>query len=525
MNILIRNGMILDGNGNEPFRADVYLSGNRIQDIGCLADAQADLVLNAEGLLVTPGFVDIHRHPDLSVLHGGFGEGELAQGITTVIGGNCGLCPVPMRERDALEAKAFLEPCLGAADERIFGSFSSYLKAVSEAKPHVNMGLHAAFGAIRICVKGFEKKPFTEAEMQDARALLREAMEAGAAGISLGVMYPPECYTSAEEYHRLLSAASSYGRPLCCHIRGEGASLTASVQEVLAIAERVELPVHISHFKSTGRANWQNEIHRAIDVIEKARAKGQDVTADFYPYTAGASTLLSLVPPWILNDDRGELWRELSTASGKARMRDAVYLKQNHWDNMVQDIGWERIMLASAEGMDELAGLDMRTAAVRMGFDDPSDAMCDILVHTQGKAGVVLNSMCEEDVQTIAQLPYTFLISDALYGGGAAHPRQKGAFAAFLQNFVPNPLSLPQAIRKMTSMPADRLGMKQIGRIEPGCYADLNLFSVNEFRANATYTHPHALASGMHCVLVNGRIAWQDEKMTQEAAGRVIRAE
>lgn len=524
MRILIKNATLLDGVCTQPFHGDVYIRDDHIEAIGAGLAFEADDIADCSGLLVTPGFIDIHRHQDLAVFGTSFGKSELAQGITSIVGGNCGLSPVPMSARYEQAFRNFLAPCLGVADVPLFESLSDYLQSLGRLSLPMNVGMLAAIGAIKICVKGFGSAPFTNAEMDQARSLLRDALDQGALGVSLGMMYPPECYTSTEEYIRLLSAATPYGRPICCHIRGEGASLLESVQEVLDIAEAVELPLHISHFKSTGLQNWRQLIHQAIARVERARRRGLDVTVDFYPYEAGASTLLSLVPPELLGADQDAFLRDTATPGGKARVRQAIYRRQREWDNMVQSIGWERIVLSSAEGMEGCAGLDFCAVAQKLGLTEPSDAMCEVLAATHGKAGVVVMSMCPEDVRAVAGLPYSMLISDALYGGGAAHPRQKGAFPRFLKQFVPDTLSIGEAIRKMTALPAQRLGLTHRGKLQEGYYADIAIFDPDRFTDQATYAQPQLLAEGMDALLINGKLAWKNQARLQAEAGRILLA-
>ena len=524
MKTLIMNGQLMDGLGHDPVRADLLIEGDRITEIGLLSDTMADQRIDAENRIITPGFVDIHRHPDIAVLSDAFGAGEMAQGITSVVGGNCGLSPVPMNPRYEQECRAFLAPCLGTGKTRAHDSLDAYFKDAEKKGLQVNLGMLAAAGAIKIWARGFAAGPFSDDQMDRARSMLCTMLEKGALGISLGIMYAPECYTTTVEYIRWLGAAGSYGRPLCCHIRGEGNSLPASVQEVIEIGRAVGLPVHISHFKSTGIRNWGDLIYQAIELIEKARASGQDVTADFYPYDAGASTLLSLVPPELQAMGRGENGKKAGGKAFREKLKRALYGPTPGWDNMVQDIGWKRILLSGGQGVEAFSGMNFEEIAKYMGVEDPCDAMCEILARTGGQAGVVLQSMSEKDIETVARLPYTFLISDALYGSGAAHPRQKGAFPRFLREFVPRILSLPEAIRKMTSLPADRLGIRNRGRLEKGCYADIAIFSRAEFEDQATFASPHRPARGMKQLLLNGETVWKDEEQTGSIAGRVLRA-
>ena len=524
MRKIIRNALLTDGTGRPTYRGDLLMEGDRIQAVGGDIDCVADWTTDAEGMAVTPGFIDIHRHPDYAAFDSQFGMGEQAQGIATIVGGNCGLSPVPMRAQNEAACRDFLAPCLGTSAEPLFSDLTNYFGRLGKRPLPVNMGMLAAAGAVLRYVKGFGNAPLTPSQMEEAQALLRDELAAGALGVSLGVMYAPECFATKQEYIRLLSAATPFARPMCCHIRGEGATLVDSVAEVLDIARETELPLHISHFKSTGKKNWRHLIFEAIQRIEDARARGQDVTVDFYPYEAGASTLLSLVPNELIGNDQDAFLREVGTSAGKAQMRAALYKHRDDWDNMVLDIGWERITLSAAEGFEEYAGLDFATLAQRMRLSDPSDAMCEILSATHGRAGVVLMSMCADDVQTVARLPYSLLISDALYGAGAAHPRQKGAFPRFLKQYVPQSLSFEEAIRKMTSMPAARLGIRERGRLEAGCYADIAMFDARTLRDEATYEQPQRLSQGMKMLMVNGETVWESEAQKCAGAGRILLA-
>ncbi len=521
---LIQNGYVLDGLGNAPVRADVLIRDGRIAGVGQFEDIVPDRKIDASGCWVTPGFVDIHRHPDLAVLAGAFGPAELLQGITTAVGGNCGLSPVPMRDSFRQESLDALAPCLGTAEIPVFDRMDGYLEAIGSDPVPVNYGMLAAAGAVKIWAKGFGAAPFSEPEMANARSKLREMLEEGALGVSLGIMYTPECYTTTEEYIRWLSAAAPFGRPVCCHIRGEGASLCDSVREVIRIGYEAGLPVHISHFKATGIRHWGSLIYKAMACIEAARSRGQDVTADFYPYDAGASTLSSLIPPELLADGLQALSERAESADVRTRMKKALYGENGSWDNMVKDIGWERIILTGGAGAVAYAGKDFTALAATFGDEDPCDTFCRILHLTGGKAGIVVRSMSIEDVQAVAAKDYTFLISDALYGAGAAHPRQKGAFPHFLKKFVPGVLPMTEAVRKMTSMPADRLGLDDLGRLTEGARADIAVFDMDEFSDRATYLEPEKTADGLRLLMINGQVTVENGDVIRSDAGRILRA-
>lgn len=528
MRRIIQGGLVCDGTGSPAYQADVLLDGDRIARIAPAVEAADAQVIHASGCIVAPGFVDIHRHCDLAAFSDErFGPAELAQGITTVVGGNCGLSCVPMTSAVREHAEAFIAPCLGPSGPTLFADASAYLSALEQVDLRVNMGMLAGLGAIKTCVKGFEKTPFTQAQLDRARGLIKDAMEAGMLGLSTGVMYPPECYNQPEDFIALLSAAAPYARPLCCHIRGEGDGLLPSVLEAIDWGRRSGVAVHISHFKCTGLNNWGQGVHAAIEAIEKARAEGLDVTVDFYPYDAGATTLVSLLPPSVLEDDNNALWKKLGTPAGVAQVRQALEKPHPGWDNMIASIGWKRIFIGDAK-LDHgavVAEKDMETIAAELGMKDAAEALCAILHQTNGNASVLVQSMSMADVHSVARLPYACVISDALYGGSSTHPRRYGAFSRVLRELVRahQVLSLEAAIHKMTQQPAALLHLDDCGVLAPDKRADITLFSPSEVQDHATYREPERLSSGMRYVLVGGEIAWQHEA-PRHAAGRLLRS-
>lgn len=527
----IQNALICDGSGAAPFRGDLLVENGRIAALGDLREAAAQTVMNADGMLATPGFVDVHRHLDFNALtNPRFGELELAQGITTGVGGNCGLAPYPCRPEIQREMYDFIQPCLGSCENgAVYDNVGSFLAAVEKTAPFIHVGALAATGAIKTCVKGFSKTPFTRREMDAAQHLLRDALEQGALGISCGIMYTPECYSTADEYVQLLSAAAPYGRVLTSHIRGEGDGLVASVREVIDIARRAGLPLNISHFKSVGKKNWRHEIFRAIELIEAERAAGNPVTADFYPYTGGSTTLLSLLPPSFVCADASQTLAKLETAAGVAELECEIYKKHPLWDNMVLDIGWDRIVISGVTlaKNKKYQGQNIAALCSEYHFASPVRFIADLLAEEQGQVSIIVMSMCEEDLETVAALPYTALISDSLYGAmESPHPRLYASFPRLLHTYVYEKklLTLEQAVHKMSGMPAARFSLPQKGLLRLGQDADINLFRLEDVRDNATFEHSALLATGFDTVLVNGEIAAQHNHL-QARHGHVVKAQ
>lgn len=525
---LLRGGTVYDGSGAPPQTADVRVRGGRIEQIGAGLPAQGLPELDAAGCAVTPGFVDIHRHHDIAVMREeDFGRIELAQGITTAVAGNCGLAPVPLDRARHAPFFAYIEPVVGrmtgAAREMDTASYAGYARTLERIDLPLNMGFLAGMGAVRYAVKGFDSSPFTPRETERAAALVDEALDAGAHGMSLGVMYRPECHTSAEECDALVRPVARRDGLLCTHIRGEGDSLVESVQEVIGIARRTGVRLNISHFKATGVRNWRKKIFEAIECIENARAAGVEVTADFYPYDGGSTTLLSLLPPSLQEQPR----EYFGTEAGRAALRREVGREHPGWDNMALSIGWERILLSAAGG--EFAadqGLDFARAAVRRGCADPAEYAARLLAAEGSAAGIIVLSMDWRDVQTVARLPYTAIISDSLYSGaGSPHPRLFGAFPRALRLLVREEklLTMEQAVAKMTSLPAGRMRLAGRGRLCAGAAADILVFDPNALRDTASYAAPCGVAEGLRLAFVNGSPVWRDGALTARNAGRFLR--
>lgn len=507
---LIRGALLVDGSGGKPYNGDVLIDGDTIAEIAPHIAATENMQkIEAAGRVVCPGFIDAHRHCDFAALYDpDFGELELAQGITTVVAGNCGLSPAPAPLREAEnEMKALLSPCLGdvPAAAPAFAHAEDYVLALRSRRLPVNMGVLCATGAVTAAVKGVSARGFTRAEMKKAKSEIKNAMEAGALGLSCGIMYVPECYTTQAEFAQLCGVAKPYGGYLTAHVRNEGSRLAQSIQEVISVAKKAEIPLNISHFKVTGLRNWGEGLNRAIDVIEKEIAAGFPITVDAYPYTAGSTTALSLVPPEVL---AGRDIGFLSSAQGRALFKAQINQQAGEWENMVEAIGWARTVISSAPKTPKYSGMDFAAAAEAAG-EEIADFFCRILVENAGQVGVIVNSMAQADVDRVLELPYCSLISDALYGAAQfPHPRLYGAFPKFIRKYVCEEKRMPMeaAVAKMTAMPAKRLGLGDRGLLRKGMKADIVLFSPDRLADKADFQQPKQLAEGIDFVLINGKI-------------------
>lgn len=522
--LLIRNANIIDGSGGEPFLGDVLIRGGVIESVGKAEPPEGCEVLDACGRCLTPGFIDAHRHADLQVFSPTFGASELCQGITTMAVGNCGMSAAPCPAGREQKLYGYLESCLGRVSGKpAFPSFGEYVRILSQMPLPLNAGAFVGNGTVRIAIKGFDPTPMTQRELDMAKEYIAEAMDFGAMGLSLGLMYSPECNYSTEELAELARTVRESGGILTAHIRGEGNSLVSSVSEVISIAAQAEIPLNISHFKAAGRSNWGGSLRSAIELIEQARRGGQDVTCDAYPYSAGSTMLLTLLPPSFLSEGVEAALHALERRDMRDRLRVELTHPHVGWDNLVCDLGWDRVVVSSASCPENEACIGKSILQVSADWGrDEIDCLCDILVSERGTAAMVIHSMSPEDVREVLRLPWCSVISDSIYSpSGSPHPRQFGAFPRVIREFVleKRVLTLPEAVNKMTLMPARRLGLKNRGLVRPGYTADLLLFQPDNVADTATYENPKQLAQGFDFVFINGQAAVLHGKLQQGKFG------
>lgn len=531
---LIVNGTIYDGEGNPPFLGDIRICDDKIAEIGvCLKRSGEEEIFDAAGLIVTPGFIDMHRHCDKKPFEkeafgDPYGEVMLHQGITTTVTGNCGISMYPLSadEDTAAQMRDYYAPVLGGIEA--YGDitdYAAYIKRLSACRLPVNMAGMIGMGAVRIAVKGFSDTPFTEKEILACRNIIEDALKRGAAGVSIGLMYLPECYETAEELGEILKPVGKYGRIVTAHIRGEGDSLVKSVEEAIRIGKLAGCRMQISHFKSCGIKNWKKEIFRAIACIERARSEGQQVTCDFYPYDCGSTTLLSMVPPVFMRGSLSEMLKELKTESGIERLRSMLKQTFGGWDNYAISLGWDKVILSSACKVQnqKMIGKSIPQIAGEWGCADETEAVARLLVSEHGTAAAIIRSMDQDDIDVIARLPYSCVISDAIYAQtDRPHPRMYGAFPKIIREYVMERgvLEMPDAIRKMSGLPAERLKIALRGKVREGYYADLNVFSPENFRDTADYLAPAQTAVGLGWCFVNGILSVKDDVILNSGSGR-----
>jgi N-acyl-D-amino-acid deacylase len=525
----IHGGTLIDGTENPPCRGDILIEEGVLRAVGVVPAGNRSGAehIDSSGKIVCPGFIDLHRHCDTAVFGEDFGFIELSQGITSCMAGNCGMAPVPNRPAFRPQLQNYLQPCLGLFDRETFTSHGEYLARLRSVPLPLNMGFFAGMGAIRIAAKGFGAEPFSQGEMEKARALLEEALDAGAFGMSIGLMYVPELYSSKEEIAALASVMKGGRGILCAHMRYESEKLRSAVQEVISIAKEAEVPLEISHFKAAGFKAWGRVLHETIELIEGERAKGMDITVDFYPYDCGSSTMMQMLPPGYLSMGLDEAVAGLNNPVNVQKMRRLLEEGESGWDNLSKTIGWDRTIVSSVnlKENEKFLGKTVTSCVNEFGYADEADFAAQLMYSERGKVTIINQSMSQEDIDTIARLPYSSLISDALYGDmKGPHPRLTGAFPRFLRNFVweRKILNLETAVRKMSALPARRLGLEDRGLLKPGRRADILVFDPDQFRDTSTYLAPAKTAAGLDYGFIRGEKVFEKGRLLRRDAGEVM---
>ena len=532
--LILRGGRIIDGTGNPWYQGDLASKNGRIAAVGRL-DSVAETILDAKGLVIAPGFIDAHSHADGATLYFREMKSLLMQGITTVVGGQCGSSPAPVdpslrEEMEARRAKV-LPP---EVDPSItWTTFDDYLKKEEENGLGVNIAHLVGHGAVRIAAMGREARDPTPKELERMRELTAEAMEAGAFGISTGLIYPPGIFAKTDEIVEVAKVAAKYGGAYDSHIRGEGKTLMKSLEEAIEIGERAGIPVQISHHKAATKSIWGKSVE-TLRMLEEARARGVDVTVDQYPYRAGSTSLATCLPPWAHDGGMERLLERLKDPELRDKMRGDIEEGIPGWENFAGELGWENVIVSSVRSDENkpFEGKNLEEITELRGDADAFTTLFDIILEEEGSVSMIIFAMDEGDVRRIMSHHLQMVGTDS--GASAAegfmrrgkpHPRGYGSYPKILGRYVRElgVLRLEEAVRKMTSFPAQRFGILDRGILRPGMWADIVVFDPETVSDKATYQDPHQYPEGIEYVLVNGRVAVQKGKTTGILAGTTLR--
>lgn len=527
--VVIRGGTIYDGSGSPPFVGDVAIRGDTIAAVGSVGDARGRVEINAAGLAVAPGFINMLSWATESLIADGRSQSDIRQGVTLEVFGE-GWSMGPLNERMKRE---MLERQGDIKYDIPWTTLGEYLEYLVRRGVSTNVASFVGATTIRIHVLGYENRPPTPEELERMRQLVRQAMEEGALGVGSSLIYAPAFYASTDELIELCKVATEYGGLYISHIRSEGNRLLEAIDELIRIAREAKIPAEIYHLKAAGRANWP-KLEEAIRRIEAARAEGLRITANMYPYTAGATGLNAAMPPWVQEGGHRAWIERLKNPAIRERVKREMRTPTDQWENLYLMAGSpENVLLVGFknEALKPLTGKTLAEVA-RLRGKSPEDTIIDLVIEDDSRVDTVYFLMSEENVKRQIALPWVSFGSDAeslapegVFLKSNPHPRAYGTFARVLGRYVRQEKVIPleEAIRRMTSLPAENLKLDRRGRLKVGYFADVVVFDPAKIQDHATYERPHQYATGVLHVFVNGVQVLKDGEHTGATPGRVVR--
>jgi len=526
--VIIRGGTIYDGLGGDPIVSDLGVSGDRIAVIGHLGGASGVVEIDAEGLAVAPGFINMLSWATESLIEDGRSLSDIKQGVTLEVMGE-GDSMGPLNEAMRAEAIERQGSIKYDIEWTTLGGYLEYLEAKGISP---NVASYVGATTLRVHQVGYDDRAPTDQELKRMQDLVHEAMREGALGIGSSLIYAPASYSSTEELIALVSVASEYGGSYISHIRSEGNRLEEGVQELIKIASLTGAPAEIYHLKAAGKDNW-HKLGNVFALVESARAAGLPITADMYTYTAGSTGLDAAMPPWV-QEGGFAAWKErLQDPAIRARVIEEMKQPTNEWENFFVAAGPENMLLVEFknEELRPLIGKTLLEVAEERGTD-PAETALDLVVEDDTRVGVVYFLMSEENVRSIIAKPWVSFGSDArsvanegVFLESGPHPRTYGNFARLLGKYVRDEeiITLQEAIRRLTSQPADNMGISERGQLNEGFYADVVVFDPERIQDHATFEEPHQYATGVWHVFVNGEQVLENGRHTGATPGRVVR--
>jgi N-acyl-D-amino-acid deacylase len=527
--VIIRNGHILDGTGNPWYSADVALKEDRIAAIGKLEGASAKRVIDATGLIVAPGFIDMLGQSEAALLIDNRAISKLSQGITTEVTGEGGSI-APQNEHTLASLRPFLEHYRLKVD---WTDLAGYFKRLESVGTPLNLGTYVGAAQVREAVLGDVDRAPTPAEMEQMKSLVAQAMQQGALGLSTALIYPPGHYAKTEELVELAKVASQYGGIYASHMRSEGQSEMAALDEAIRIGREANLPVEIFHLKVSGKVRW-GSMPRVVAKILAARDSGVDIAADMYPYIAGATALASSLPPWVADGGMDKLLERIKDPNNRKKIIAEMAVAHDDWENLYLDCGGGAGVMISGVVNPDLKKYDgKRVSEMAKDMGKPEmEALFDFILADKGQTGALYFMANEDDMRYGLQQPWTSIGLDAnempldgpLYEPHT-HPRAWGSIPRVLGHYSRDEHMLPleQMIRKMTSLPAQRAQIPRRGLIKLGFFADVTVFDPATIIDTATYENPAQMPKGVDYVFVNGQLEYEQGKLTGVNAGRAIR--
>ncbi len=527
--LILKNGMIYDGSGSAPFTGDVAIQGDHIAAVGQVDANLADRVIDVNGMAISPGFINVMSWANVSLIVDGRSQSDIRQGVTMEIIGE-GTSEGPLSEKMKAERIKRQGDIKYEVPWNTLGEYLDYLVGRGIA---TNIASYLGAATLRIHAIGYDNRPPTPAELDQMRALARQAMEEGAIGISTALIYPPGSYAKTDELIELAKVVAEYGGIYISHIRNEGNSLLSALDELITIAREAKIGAEIYHLKATGRKNW-DKMEQAIAKVNAARAEGLQITADMYTYPASATGLGATMPDWVQEGGHDAWMRRLKDPETRARLYQEMITETDEWESSLLGAGGaQNIILRSfkSEHLKPLIGKTLAEVAEMRGTD-PVYTIMDLIVEDDFNVGGVYFTMNEDNLKRQLQQPWVCIGSDSesqapegVFLKSGVHPRAYGTFARFLAKYVrdENVLPLEEAIRRITSLPAETRKIAHRGKLQPGYYADIAVFDPQKVQDHATFAKPHQYSTGMQHVFVNGVQVLKDGEHTGALPGQVVR--
>jgi N-acyl-D-amino-acid deacylase len=529
--LIIRNGMIYDGSGAAPFQGDVAIDGDTITAVAQLADARGKTEIDVGGLAVAPGFINMLSWSVESLIEDGRSQSEIRQGVTLEVMGE-GASMGPLNEAMKKTGPTIYMNQGDIKYEVEWSTLGEYLEFLERRGVSTNIASFVGTSTLRVYVMGHEDREPTKEELEKMCDLVRQAMEEGAVGLSAALIYPPAYYASTSELMTLASAAAEYNGLYISHIRSEGTAFIDALDEFLEIAEVAGIRAEIYHLKAAGKANW-DKMDEAIQIIEEVRAEGYPITADMYTYPFGGTGLNACIPPWAHEGGHPALIERLKNPADRERIKAEMLAESDTWENMYLATGPENILLAGfkQEEMKHLTGKRLIEVAAMRGTP-PEETLMNLIVEDDSRIFTMYFSMSEDNLRKQIALPWVSLCSDAesmapegVFLKANPHPRAYGSFARLLAKYVRDEkiISLEEAVRRLTSLPATNLRLDRRGSLQAGHFADVVVFDPEKVQDYATPENPHQYSTGIVHVFVNGTQVLKDGEHTGAKPGRVVR--
>ncbi|MDQ5843899.1 MAG: D-aminoacylase [Acidobacteriota bacterium] len=527
--LLIKNGLVIDGSGRPGYRADLAVKEDRIVRIGKLPDASAARVIDAAGMVVAPGFIDMLGQSETYLLIDPRAMSKVMMGVTTEITGE-GESIAPMNERLVKEQEDFNRRFNLKMD---WNTLAEYFLRLERQGSGVNLGTFVGATQVRAYVIGFDNRPPTPAELEQMKELVASAMKDGALGLSTSLQYVPARFATTDEIVELAKVARQYGGIYATHQRSEANALDESLKEVFEIARRAQIPVEIWHLKTAYKKNW-GRMPEVLAKIRGARAQGLDITADIYPYIAGSTSLSASLPPWVLEGGTEKMLERLRDMRVRQQLKKEITTDSRDWENIYLGSGGASGILIGSVVNRELESTQGKRLSQIADEQkkDPLDALFDLILADHGQTGAIYFMMDEADMRAAMRAPFVSFCTDSAaratdgpLSRAKSHPRGWGSYPRILGRYVREEklLTLPQAIHKMTGAPAKRVGLQERGLLRAGYYADITIFDPKTVIDRASFEAPNQYPTGIKYVITNGQVSVDEGKRTSALAGKVLR--